>query len=120
LTAECSNPHRGVTISSTPPALSHTVTLSHVHFYRFFFSSRRRHTRLQGDWSSDVCSSDLRSTPTGCRPSPTCRRSCASSSTSRKIGRASCRERVESSVGAGGGEKNMAKRQRGTTRLHGW
>src|SRR5205807_6354930 len=22
-------------------------------------SSRRRHTRLQGDWSSDVCSSDL-------------------------------------------------------------
>src|ERR1039457_268566 len=27
-------------------------------FY-FFFSSRRRHTRLQGDWSSDVCSSDL-------------------------------------------------------------
>src|SRR5256885_1696027 len=28
----------------------------------FFFSSRRRHTRLQGDWSSDVCSSDLPST----------------------------------------------------------
>src|SRR5688500_20363289 len=27
--------------------------------YYFFFSSRRRHTRLQGDWSSDVCSSDL-------------------------------------------------------------
>src|ERR1039457_6777368 len=27
--------------------------------YVFFFSSRRRHTRLQGDWSSDVCSSDL-------------------------------------------------------------
>src|SRR5256885_13220777 len=25
----------------------------------FFLSSRRRHTRLQGDWSSDVCSSDL-------------------------------------------------------------
>src|SRR5574337_1540861 len=25
----------------------------------FFFSSRRRHTRLSGDWSSDVCSSDL-------------------------------------------------------------
>src|ERR1039457_3824488 len=28
----------------------------------FFVSSRRRHTRLQGDWSSDVCSSDLRET----------------------------------------------------------
>src|SRR2546426_9897811 len=29
-------------------------------FVFFFFSSRRRHTRLQGDWSSDVCSSDLK------------------------------------------------------------
>src|SRR5438105_7084101 len=27
----------------------------------FFFSSRRRHTRSTRDWSSDVCSSDLRS-----------------------------------------------------------
>jgi len=27
---------------------------------RFFFSSRRRHTRSDRDWSSDVCSSDLR------------------------------------------------------------
>src|SRR5207253_8175914 len=26
----------------------------------FFFSSRRRHTRWPRDWSSDVCSSDLR------------------------------------------------------------
>src|SRR5436305_11036487 len=26
---------------------------------RFFFSSRRRHTRCGRDWSSDVCSSDL-------------------------------------------------------------
>src|SRR5256885_7066055 len=40
----------------------------------FFFSSRRRHTRLQGDWSSDVCSSDLgvyswaRQHPTNCSP----------------------------------------------------
>src|SRR5437762_5637356 len=28
-------------------------------FIYFFFSSRRRHTRYIGDWSSDVCSSDL-------------------------------------------------------------
>src|SRR5256885_3235221 len=35
-----------------------TVYLN-VFFIFFFFSSRRRHTRLQGDWSSDVCSSDL-------------------------------------------------------------
>src|SRR2546430_10579876 len=29
-------------------------------FVVFFFSSRRRHTRFDCDWSSDVCSSDLR------------------------------------------------------------
>src|SRR2546430_6914231 len=29
----------------------------------FFFSSRRRHTRFDCDWSSDVCSSDLRKGP---------------------------------------------------------
>src|SRR5699024_11470623 len=29
----------------------------------FFFSSRRRHTRSKRDWSSDVCSSDLKSAP---------------------------------------------------------
>src|SRR6266567_8277178 len=27
--------------------------------FMFFFSSRRRHTRFDCDWSSDVCSSDL-------------------------------------------------------------
>src|SRR5690242_3675458 len=32
---------------------------------RFFFSSRRRHTRLTCDWSSDVCSSDLKLTQLG-------------------------------------------------------
>src|SRR5438445_9526561 len=32
----------------------------------FFFSSRRRHTRYWRDWSSDVCSSDLKR----CRPTP--------------------------------------------------
>src|SRR5688572_31079032 len=30
-----------------------------MYFYFFFFSSRRRHTRFDCDWSSDVCSSDL-------------------------------------------------------------
>src|SRR5256886_8564743 len=29
----------------------------------FFFSSRRRHTRFDCDWSSDVCSSDLSARP---------------------------------------------------------
>src|SRR5271163_3502959 len=32
-------------------------------FSSFFFSSRRRHTRSDRDWSSDVCSSDLRCHP---------------------------------------------------------
>src|SRR2546430_10895709 len=30
-----------------------------VAVFVFFFSSRRRHTRFDCDWSSDVCSSDL-------------------------------------------------------------
>src|SRR5258706_1314680 len=29
----------------------------------FFFSSRRRHTRCLSDWSSDLCSSDLKAIP---------------------------------------------------------
>src|SRR5690606_40991589 len=32
----------------------------------FFFSSRRRHTRFSRDWSSDVCSSDLRAAHLRC------------------------------------------------------
>src|SRR5689334_25144596 len=37
--------------------------------YYFFFSSRRRHTRWNCDWSSDVCSSDLKlSRKTACQP----------------------------------------------------
>src|SRR5699024_11735161 len=31
----------------------------------FFFSSRRRHTRSKRDWSSDVCSSDLKPVKNG-------------------------------------------------------
>src|SRR5256886_13152586 len=30
-----------------------------MYYTAFFFSSRRRHTRFDCDWSSDVCSSDL-------------------------------------------------------------
>src|SRR5256885_4798980 len=42
------------------PQYSQNKFLSDASYMFFFFSSRRRHTRLQGDWSSDVCSSDLR------------------------------------------------------------
>src|SRR5256885_4864855 len=42
------------------PLLANIFLLTHVCVpFFFFFSSRRRHTILQGDWSSDVCSSDL-------------------------------------------------------------
>src|SRR3989440_1481469 len=36
-----------------------------LHLFLFFFSSRRRHTRSDRDWSSDVCSSDLTRPTTG-------------------------------------------------------
>src|SRR5262249_59119516 len=101
--------------------------------YIFFFSSRRRHTRLVSDWSSDVCSSDLllrqhlperaeirphadprqlparvRSLPA--RPYRHARRGrLVRPHPDRKIGRASCRERVEIS---GDGEALKEKRRR--------
>src|SRR5438093_1919207 len=34
-------------------------TLTKIQIWTFLLSSRRRHTRLVSDWSSDVCSSDL-------------------------------------------------------------
>src|SRR2546430_6911975 len=44
-----------------------TLGFSHGIDFFFFFSSRRRHTRFDCDWSSDVCSSDLRSGRSGIR-----------------------------------------------------
>src|SRR5207248_7462410 len=38
---------------------SNFVTRQKLEIVFFFFSSRRRHTISYGDWSSDVCSSDL-------------------------------------------------------------
>src|SRR5437763_402436 len=81
----------------------------------FFFSSRRRHTRYIGDWSSDVCSSDLRldsswmvrGVKSGGSVGPTLRLSGATGDRSpAKIGRASCRERVYMSVVAEALNKN--------------
>src|SRR5688500_20073253 len=59
----------------------------------FFFSSRRRHTRLQGDWSSDVCSSDL-----------SCSIARSSASTPRALPPTCChagRNRASATTGAG-------------------
>src|SRR5256885_5309282 len=48
-----------------PQRPQHRIHDRYLHLSFFFFSSRRRHTRLQGDWSSDVCSSDLEVWPGG-------------------------------------------------------
>src|SRR5438034_6770712 len=45
----------------TLPSSHLFVIVGWVYYFFFFFSSRRRHTRSLCDWSSDVCSSDLRS-----------------------------------------------------------
>src|SRR5882757_10554849 len=37
-----------------------TFSVRYKNAVMFFFSSRRRHTRYWRDWSSDVCSSDLK------------------------------------------------------------
>src|SRR2546430_10158774 len=47
-------------------SLEYSGMLSGVPLARVVVSSRRRHTRLQGDWSPDVCSSDLPTSVVGC------------------------------------------------------
>src|SRR5438067_4150206 len=116
-------PARG---SARRPGLDRTPLV--VIFFVFFFSSRRRHTRSKRDWSSDVCSSDLTNKKDLRRfdAGPFClspadlgtnwgqRRCCIAltslvgsggpllrSSAEAKIGRASCRERVEVTVVGG-------------------
>src|SRR6266567_3409987 len=44
---------------STVAGAGASQTLTRLFMIKFFFSSRRRHTRFDCDWSSDVCSSDL-------------------------------------------------------------
>src|SRR3989337_3543900 len=45
------------------------MSLCVASLFLLFFSSRRRHTRCYRDWSSDVCSSDLRSSSRSTRAS---------------------------------------------------
>src|SRR2546427_9102076 len=62
----------------------------------FFFSSRRRHTRFDCDWSSDVCSSDLAAPPI---PSATTKSDPRSpTSCSRTSGRSEASWRVRSAT----------------------
>src|SRR5256885_12386036 len=55
------NKAKGITAYSHSPEfdIDEECLVTGLRVMTFFFSSRRRHTRLQGDWSSDVCSSDL-------------------------------------------------------------
>src|SRR5207248_3684061 len=55
--------------------------------YVFFFSSRRRHTRSYGDWSSDVCSSDLHRGGRRAEAAPAARRRAAGGLLLRRVGR---------------------------------
>src|SRR3989442_5858207 len=93
----------------------------------FLFASRRRHTRCGRDWSSDVCSSDLRSheaphiLPRERPPRKTgrvvadCDRTCVRthkkppSAKRSEIGRAACRGRGENSGVAGSLKKKKKK-----------
>src|SRR2546430_6173736 len=89
--------------------------------YVFFFSSRRRRTRFDCDWSSDVCSSDL---PLRAELEALVRRLGLEGSVvftgylpeadkvPIQIGRASCREREEISVVA----VSLKKKNRKTAR----
>src|SRR5579859_7694882 len=66
----------------------------------FFFSCRRRHTSFDCDWSSDVCSSDLAAGAVHPLHAAGVHFGDVARHDMEEIGRASCRERVEISVGA--------------------
>src|SRR2546430_17657928 len=102
------------------------IALNRRVFMFFFFSSRRRHTRFDCDWSSDVCSSDLRlpqpdgpapleSQPDHARPharQPECEQDPGVGLWRCEIGRAACRGRGEISVGAVSFKKKKKKKIR--------
>src|SRR5207248_4778654 len=81
----------------------------------FFFSSRGRHTRSYGDWSSDVCSSDLTAASASSGPAPAASwwpwaSRTPARATPSEIGRASCRERVSTWEVADDRKKKVAER----------
>src|SRR5256886_9115553 len=49
----------GIAASLAVTAMTAQAAVDVCDYGSFFFSSRRRHTRFDCDWSSDVCSSDL-------------------------------------------------------------
>src|SRR6266498_2836063 len=88
------------------------IQLNHV----FFFSSRRRHTRGGRDWSSDVCSSDLRrQRRRGDDAAAAARCHLAPELVGEEIGRASCRER---GVDLGGRRIIKKKKRKKKTKIY--
>src|SRR5256886_8278814 len=65
LVSKKQNPTRSLVRMSTVELMAVVITMRCIfcgdarQVVMFFFSSRRRHTRFDCDWSSDVCSSDL-------------------------------------------------------------
>src|SRR5206468_5205268 len=100
------------------------LNISSCLFLFFFFSSRRRHTRSDRDWSSDVCSSDLAATdvlpvaacPGGPAPGASSNGKNVSCSASESTGGKSRWKRSEERrVGKEGGEggwRNVKKKKR--------
>src|SRR5437763_11913127 len=95
------------------------IDTSMLYCFFFFFSSRRRHTSYIGDWSSDVCSSDLSIKCASRAPASIAVHDAAIEAGAREahlieepmaaaieIGRASCRERGEITVGGRAMKKN--------------
>src|SRR5688500_20296314 len=87
-----------------------TVAILAPNIVFFFFSSRRRHTRLQGDWSSDVCSSDLVGKSLSEWTATSTRRS--SSATSSSFVKAPCPPMVERSEERRVGKECRSRRAR--------
>src|SRR5688572_33221779 len=93
-------------------------------YFFFFFSSRRRHTRFDCDWSSDVCSSDLRdrlrvlrASASGVRSGDPGRPALASATAVFPAPARSEERRVGKSVDLGG-RRNIKKKKQKTNRQH--
>src|SRR3989475_6829022 len=78
----------------------------------FFFSSRRRHTRFDCDWSSDVCSSDLRERAAARRPDPRRHRQARDDRAGRRRSAQARRELTLSARGPFWGRAHRAVRRR--------
>src|SRR6266481_117089 len=104
----CGRQHPAMAVRCVSDLTLSSITIGEASFNQvacFFFSSRRRHTRWNCDWSSDVCSSDLYAIPIDLVLPDALMLAGGATQQARvdqlqilrggiEIGRASCRERV--------------------------